>query len=228
MVLNFSIESKVVVVTGAGGRLGSRTAEVFAAGGAQVAGVVHHEEAAQRVKLPREDVFIADLANEADVERCFHDIGARFGAVDVLIHAVGTWNMSPLLETRLEDWDALMRTNLTSAFLCFREAARAMQGRGGRLIGFAAGQGVDQARAQQAAYAVSKAGVMRLVEAVAAEYAGQGITAHAIAPSTILFGDEEGQKGVRAEDLIDLCLYLCSRAADALNGKTIRAYGPLG
>ena len=104
-----------------------------------------------------------------------------------------------------------------------------MQGRGGRLIGFAASQGVDQGRAQQGAYAASKAGVAKLAESVAAEYAGQGITTHVVAPSTILYGGEkEAQKGVKAEDLVDLCLYLCSGAVAALNGKTIRAYGSAG
>jgi 3-oxoacyl-[acyl-carrier protein] reductase len=227
--LNFNVKDQVVVVAGAGGRLGIRLIKAFVEQGARIAAIAHSEEAAQRVKLPGESVFIADLAKEAEAERCFAEIRAGFGAVDVLIHSVGTWSMKPLLETSLEDWETLMQVNLTSAFLCFREAARAMQGRGGRLIGFAAGQGVDQARAQQGAYAVSKAGVARLAEAVAAEYAGRGITAHAIAPSTILYeGEEEGQRGVRAEDLVDLCLYLCSGAGDALNGKTIRAYGSAG
>jgi len=222
------LKHKVIVISGAGGRLGRRLVEAFAGEGAQVAAIVRHEGAPHPANLPGVRFFTADLSGEADAERCFAEIRAAFGGIDVLIHAVGTWNMKPLLETRLEDWEGLMRVNLTTAFLCFREAARAMQGRGGRLIGFAAGQGVDQGRRQQAAYAASKAGVARLVEAVAAEYAGQGISAYAIAPSTILVGGEEEQKGVKAEDLIDLCMYLCSPAGEALNGKTIRAYGTAG
>lgn len=222
------IEGKVVVVTGAAGRLGGQLVEGFGRAGARVAAVVRSEQAGRRVNVPEGGIVLhADVADEAETQRCFGEVQQRLGRVDVLVHAVGTWNAWPLAETTNRVWEDMMRTNLTSAFVCFREAVRAMSGRPGRLIAFAAGQGADHAVAQQAAYAASKAGVIRLVEATAREYAGQGITAHAIAPSSILYaGEAEGQKGVQASHLVDLCLFLCSDAGAALNGTTLRAYGP--
>lgn len=222
------LEGKVVAVTGAAGRLGQEVVRRFGAHGAVVAAIVRSEEKARRVPLIEGagGVFPVDVTDEAGVRACFEDVDRRHGRLDVLVHTVGAWEGSPLLETSLEDWERLMRVNLTSTFLCFREAARRMQGRGGRLIGIASGQGADGGRAQQGAYSAAKAGVVRLVEAAAAEFEGEGITAHAIAPSLIRYG-EDGE-GVAATDLVELCLFLCSPAGTALNGATLRAYGTKG
>ncbi|QXD14396.1 SDR family oxidoreductase [Rhodocaloribacter litoris] len=221
------LENRLIVVTGAGGRLGRRMVQDFARHGATVAAVLRREAAAPSV--PQEDgvhLFFADATEEAAVEEVFGAIARQCGPPDALVHTVGGWEARPFLETTAAQWDAMLRVNLTSAFLCFRAAARVMQagGRGGRLIGIAAGQGADRGAAEQAAYSAAKAGVIRLVEAVAAEFAGTGLTAHAIAPSMILY-DEDGDKGVRAADLVALCRYLCTDAGAALNGATLRAYG---
>jgi 3-oxoacyl-[acyl-carrier protein] reductase len=225
--LNTSLQDRIVVVTGAGGPLGSRMTERFARQGAAVAAVVRDPSRfSPSATHAAMQVFTADAASETEVIACFDQIKQTFGRADVLIHTVGTWSSKPFLKTSLAEWNAMMDTNLTSTFLCFREALRLMNGRG-RLIGIASAQGADQGRAQQAAYSASKAGLVRLVESVAAEWAGTGVTAHAIAPSTILYDDAAGQKGVPAESLADLCVYLCSDAGTALNGKTLRAYGSL-
>ncbi len=215
----------VVVVTGAAGRLGSRMMEGFAGLGATVAAIDRDP-----CRLPADtpgQTFQADVTDEAETVAAFGQIGEAFGRVDVLVHTVGTWAGKPLLDTSLDDWEQIMRVNLTSTLLCFREAARLMQERGGRLIGIASGQGADKGVAQQAGYSASKAGVMRLVEAVAAEYEATGITAHAIAPSLILFDEAADRKGVPVSDLVDLAVYLCGPAGASLNGATLRAYGTL-
>lgn len=222
--IDIDLSGHVVVITGAAGRLGRRMTEAFAEKGATVAAVDVESE----IPFPKGaegQPFTADLLDEEEVEACFRQIRGALGPTDVLVHAVGGWAAKPLLETSLEDFDRLVRVNLFSAFLCFREAARQMEGRGGRLIGIASGQGADGGVAEQYAYSASKAGVMRLVEAAADEFEGTGITAHAIAPSVILFDGETGRKGVPAERLVDLALYLCSSAGKALNGDTLRAYG---
>jgi NAD(P)-dependent dehydrogenase (short-subunit alcohol dehydrogenase family) len=167
------------------------------------------------------------VTDEAEVVSVFQQIGETYGHIDALVHTVGMWNGKPFLDTTLDDWEQIMRVNLTSTVLCFREAARLMQGRGGRLIGIASGQGADRGHAQQAGYSASKAGVIRLVEAVAGEFEGTGITAHVIAPSFILFEDAADHKGVPVSDLADLAVYLCGSAGASLNGATLRAYGTL-
>ena len=167
-----------------------------------------------------------DLADESAVEQAFADAAAAAGRPDALVHVAGSWDGRPLLETSLADWEAQLRPNLTTAFLCFREAARHMaQGDGGRLVGIASRQGADGAPAQQAAYAAAKAGVVRLVEACAAEFEGRGITAAAVAPSMILFGNEEpGTKGISADEVAATCAQLCA-TRQAANGEVLRLYG---
>jgi len=219
---------RCVVITGAAGRLGQVVARRFQEAGVLVAAVVRNEQDTERLSFLKQGggrIFFADVSVEADVVRCFRQIGTEAGLPDALVHTVGTWDGRPLLETSMANWEQQLRVNLTSAFLCFREAARLMQGRPGRLIGIASGQGADRGRGQQGAYSAAKAGVIRLVEAVAEEFAGTGLTAHAIAPSMILYDEVGEQQGVSATHLADLCLSLCTDAGATLNGATLRAYG---
>ncbi len=222
------LEGQLVVVTGAAGRLGRHIAAHLADSGATLAALDLNDEALR--SLPGDaHPFVADATSEDGVQAAFEEIEAELGVPDALVHTVGAWGGSPLAETPLKDWERLVRLNLTSAFLCFRAAVRLMQKRPenapARLIGIASGQGADRGAAEQGAYSASKAGVVRLVEAVAAEYAGTGLTAHAIAPSTILFDGVEAEEGVRPERIAALCAYLLSPAGDALSGATLRAYG---
>ena len=223
-----NLDKKVVVITGAAGRLGQRLVARFAQHGAAIAAI---DLNADIITLPEGTpgkAFSANVTREEAVVAVFQQIDAALGPADVLLHTVGTWDGQPFLATSFEDWQRLIDLNLTSAFLCFREAARQMHGRGGRLIGIASGQGADKGRAEQAGYSASKAGVVRLVEAIAEEYNGTGLTAHAIAPSAIVFDKASDKKGVPVADLVELALYLCTPAAAALNGATLRAYGTLG
>ena len=119
----------------------------------------------------------------------------------------------------------MLNLNLTSSFLVFREALRYMKDNGGGLVGITSAQGADRGVSQQAAYSATKGGLTRLIDSIAAEYKGTGITAHAIAPSMILFEEPYDNSGVPARDLAQLCVYLSTDAGRSLNGATLRAYG---
>ena len=220
-----NMSSRIVVVTGARGRLGRLVSERLLQSGAAVAAL----DVVPPDDLPAGAIPIgADLADEGDVAEAFTRIEDDLGAPTGLVHTVGMWDGAPLTATTLDAWERVLRVNLTSTFLCFREAARAMRraGSGGRLVAIASRQGVERGPAEQGGYAASKAGVMRLVEAAAAEYASEGITACAIAPSMILFGDEDhGTRGVPASAIVDLCIYLCGDGGLVHNGSVLRAYG---
>lgn len=220
------MQGKTIAITGATGRLGQRLVQHATAAGATVIALVQDEAKADRLTLGTESrAFGVNVTDEDSVVACFGRIRDHYGHLDVLIHTVGAWGMKPLLGTTQHEWEDFLARNLTSTFLCFREAARLMTGRGGRLIAFTAGQGADRGVAQQGAYAAAKAGVIRLVEAVADEFDAADLTAHAIAPSMVLYDGEVGTAGVSAEDLIALCAHLISPAGAALNGATLRAYG---
>lgn len=223
-----SLSNKVIVITGAAGRLGRRVVQRFAREGATVVAIVGNEDDARRIPFPEDAegwAFPVDVTDEELVQACFEQIGRQFSTMHALIHTVGGWDAKPFLETSKTDFDRIMGINLDSAFLCFREAARLMSvsGSGGPLIGIASGQGADGGVMEQAAYSAAKAGVIRLVESVADEFQGTGITAHAIAPSTILY-EAEG-RGVPVDDIVELCHSLITRTGRALNGATLKAYG---
>ena len=209
---------RTIVVTGSNGRLGSLIAKGFLAAGEQVVGMDR--------SLPAHkdwSVIQMDATNEQSVLDAFSELEAKFGPPAAVVHTVGMWAMSPLAETSLGDWEGLLKINLTSAFLVFRQAVRQMSASGGTLIGIASRQGVDRGAASQAGYSASKGGLVRLIESIAAELGETGITAHALAPSTIVYG-EDG-KGVRAEDLVDHCKYLVSDVGASLNGGVLSAFG---
>ena len=214
-------DSPLVVIFGAAGRLGRVAVDGFRHAGYRVVGV--DRSADGDADIPMLSVNATDESSVADV---FDAIASSHGTPSVVLQTVGMWAMAPFAETALSDWKTMMDVNLTSTFVVFREAARRMDGQGGTLIGIASKQGAVRGAGQQAAYSASKAGVMRLVEAIGEEYAGSGLTAHAVAPSMILFGgEEEGTQGVRAEDLVAHFLHLASPAGGSLNGATIQAFG---
>ncbi len=218
------LSGRVVVVTGAAGRLGRIVTHELAAAGARVAGLDREAHDVGALSLE------ADVTDEAAVAEALARVAGSLGEPDALVHTVGMWAGQPFAETSLADWRTVLDVNLTSTFVTFRAAVRRMldAGRAGRLVALASGQGADKGLAEQAAYSASKAGVVRLVEAVAAEYRAEDVTAAAVAPSMILFGDEpEGTRGVEAEEVARLCVTLCGSAGAVHSGSVVRAYGSM-
>lgn len=219
------LSNKVIVITGASGRLGRRIVQQFAEEGAAIAAVVRTEDEARSLPFPESGegwAFPIDLTDERLVRAGFEQIRRHFDRIDAVIHTVGGWEARPFTETTTEEWKRIIDVNLTSTFLCFREAVRVMGGPG-QLIAFSSRQGADAGAAEQGGYSAAKAGVMRLVESISAEYRDQGITAHALAPSMILYDD--GAQGVDVDDVIEVCRSIIGKTGRALSGSTIRAYG---
>ena len=218
------LSGRVIVVTGAAGRLGRVVSDHLAEAGAQVAGLDRQPHAVGRAPVE------ADVTDPDSTARALEHVAETLGEPDGVVHAVGTWAGGPFAETTLADWRTVLDVNLTSAFVVFREAVRRMVAGGGsgRLVALASGQGADKGLAEQAAYSASKAGVVRLVESVAAEYRAHDIAAAAVAPSMILFGDEApGARGVGVEEVARLCVTLCGPAGNVHTGSVLRAYGSM-
>ncbi len=217
---------RVAVVTGAGGRLGRLLCAEFVRRGRPVAAFVR-SASDPLVSGPDPGVrpVVCDLTDERAVTAAFARVARESGGIAQFVHAAGAWGMSPLVDTSLEAWRALVDVNLTTAFLSLREATRhALVAGGGHLVAIAARQGVDGGAAEQGAYSAAKGGLVRLVEAIAAEHGHAGLVARVVAPSMVLFDGTSGS-GVRADELAKRCVDLASPGDPAPNGSVVRLYG---
>jgi len=180
-----------VVVTGAGGRLGSVLVRDLSRAGFRTAGIVASEEEGARAAGSCTVMHVAPPMDDVAVGTAMRRVAEVVGRPSALVHTVGMWDGRPILDTGLEEWRTILDVNLTSTFVVFREALRVMLPGPATLIAFASGQGADRGRTRQSAYSAAKAGVIRLVESVAEEYRDQDVWPVALAPSVIRFGEEK-------------------------------------
>jgi NAD(P)-dependent dehydrogenase (short-subunit alcohol dehydrogenase family) len=176
-------EGRNVVVTGATGGLGEAVVRNLSGAGATVHVPVRHPDKARALYAGLDRVRVAALADLGDESH----VGAFYAGLPPIwasIHCAGGFAMSPIDETTLADLRTMLDMNAVSAFLCCREAIKAMRGRGGRIVNVAAQPGVDPRRGGgMAAYTASKAAVAAITLALAEEVAGEGIWVNAVVPS---------------------------------------------
>jgi NAD(P)-dependent dehydrogenase (short-subunit alcohol dehydrogenase family) len=172
-----------VVVTGATGGLGEAVVRHLLGAGATVHVPARHPDKARALFAGSDRVrvaTVADLGDEAAVSAFY----AGLPPIWASIHCAGGFTMSRIDETPLADLRKMLDMNAMSAFLCCREAVKAMRGRGGRIVNVAAQPGVEPRRGGgMAAYAASKAAVAAITLALAEEVAGEGIWVNAVVPS---------------------------------------------
>jgi len=126
-----------------------------------------------------------DVADGAQVKAGFQQVLAKFGRLDILVNNAAITRDTLALRMKLEDWDAVLRTNLTGAHLCIQQALGAMlKQRSGRIINLSSVV-AQTGNAGQANYVASKAGLIGLTRAIAVEVASRNITVNAVAPGFI-------------------------------------------
>jgi NAD(P)-dependent dehydrogenase (short-subunit alcohol dehydrogenase family) len=156
----------------------------------------------------------------------------RFGRVDALVNTVGGFKMGPVDQSGIDQWDALMSLNARTAYAISAAVLPGMQQRQyGRIVHIAAAPGL-KAGGRQAAYAASKAAVIRLTEAIAAENRPHRITANCILPGTIntpqnreAMPDADTAGWVPPTAIAKLISFLVSEQASAVTGAAIAAGG---
>ncbi|MGN6300124.1 MAG: SDR family NAD(P)-dependent oxidoreductase [Angustibacter sp.] len=175
------LSGKVCAVTGAGSGIGLATVRRFLAEGAQVAALDLDPQRASEAGAQL--ATVCDVTQEASVEAALAACVERFGHLDVLVANAGIALEKRLDETSLDEWDRLMRVNLTGVFLCAKHAVRRMPD-GGVLVFHASMSGIV-ATADEPAYCASKAGVMALARSIAVDHAAQGIRANCVCPGVV-------------------------------------------
>ncbi len=244
------LDGRVALVTGASRGLGRAMALALAEAGADVGLVARskgdlEETAAGLETLGRRALALpADVTRPPEVEAAVGRVLDAFGGIDVLVNNSGIAVVKPLVETTLEEWRAVLETNLTGAFNLCRAVGPAMIARkAGKVINLASILGAH-GLSGYTAYSASKGGIIALTRTLAVEWAGHNIQVNAIAPGWFvtpmnagafadakirdrLLRDVPARRVGKPEELGPLVVYLASSASDFMTGEVIFLDGGL-
>jgi 3-oxoacyl-[acyl-carrier protein] reductase len=187
----FSLKDKVALVTGASQGIGWDIAQALVVAGAKVAVAARTEE---KLALLVGEIEAAggeavavkmDVADAEQVKTGFKQVIEKFGRLDILVNNAAITRDGLAVRMKPDDWDAVIRTNLTGAHLCIQQAlGTMMRARAGRIINVSSVV-AQMGNAGQANYVAAKAGLIGLTKAIAMEIASRNITVNAVAPGFI-------------------------------------------
>ncbi|MEZ5167348.1 MAG: SDR family oxidoreductase [Acidimicrobiales bacterium] len=176
----FRLDGKRALVTAAGQGIGRATAEVFAAQGAEVFATDLRPEALAGLGAMQTQGL--DVTDAADIATA----AAEVGPVDIVFNGAGFVHHGTILETTPEDWTFSLDLNVTSMYRVIREFLPGMLDRGGgSIINMSSAAGSVKGVPNRFAYGTTKAAVVGLTKAIAADYVGRGIRCNAICPGTV-------------------------------------------
>ncbi len=187
----FSLKDRVALVTGASQGIGRATALALARAGAKVAAAARNAE--KLTAVVREIAAAGgeaaavpmDVADAEQIKSGVRQVLERFGQLDILVNNAAVTRDALAVRMKLEDWETVLRTNLTGAHLCLQQALAAMlRQRSGRIINVTSVV-AQTGNAGQANYVAAKAGLIGLTKAIAIEVASRNITVNAVAPGFI-------------------------------------------
>jgi 3-oxoacyl-[acyl-carrier protein] reductase len=187
----FSLKDKVALVTGASQGIGWDIAQALVVAGAKVAVAARTEE---KLALLVGEIEAAggeaiavkmDVADAEQIKAGFKQVLEKFGRLDILVNNAAITRDGLAVRMKPDDWDAVIRTNLTGAHLCIQQAlGTMMRARAGRIINVSSVV-AQMGNAGQANYVAAKAGLIGLTKAIAMEIASRNITVNAVAPGFI-------------------------------------------
>jgi NAD(P)-dependent dehydrogenase (short-subunit alcohol dehydrogenase family) len=238
--LDFRLDGKVAIITGAGSGIGKAIAELFAARGARLALVGRSESVREMARSMGEDrarAFILDVSDSARIQPAVDEILAHFGSVDVLVNNAGISFREPAEETSEDKWDLTMAVNLKAVFLLSKAVGRHLlkQGRG-KIVNIAS-QAAVVALTNHLAYCTSKYGLLGLTQVLALEWGPRGVQVNAVSPTVVLtemgrqaWAGEPGEamkqeiplrRFAMPEEVAAATLFLASDAADMITGANL-------
>ncbi len=243
------MESKRVLVTGSSRGLGSAMAKEFASRGHQVA--VHYVRSAEPAEALVAEItqaggsaqaFQADVADPKACESLIKTVNKAFGGLDILVNNAGITRDGLTLRMKANDWQAVIDTNLSSAFYLSKTALRGMlSAKWGRIVNVASVVGLT-GNAGQANYVAAKAGLIGLTKTLAKEYASKGVTVNAVAPGFIVSDMTDALEDTlrdtylaqipvgrfgQADEVAKAVAFLASDDAAYITGQTLTVAGGL-
>jgi len=239
----FDLTGRTALVTGASGGIGNAIAKALHAQGATVALSGTRRDSLERLAGElgeRTYVLPCNLSDSAEVEALVPAAESAMGQVDILVCNAGITRDNLFVQLRDEDWDDVIKINLTATFRLARAATKLMmRKRFGRIIAITSVVGVT-GNPGQGNYTASKAGLIGMIKTLGAEYARRNVTANCIAPGfiatpmtdalnekqreTILAKVPAGRLGT-PEDIAAAAVYLASNEAAYVTGQTIHVNG---
>jgi 3-oxoacyl-[acyl-carrier protein] reductase len=240
------VQGRVALITGASQGIGRACALVLAEAGATVALAARNQEKLDEVAAQissaggQASVFALDVTNEEQIKATVKEILAKHGRVDVLVNNAGVTKDQLFMRMKRADWDTVIHTNLTSAFLLSQAVISSMmKQRWGRIVNITSVVG-QTGQAGQVNYAASKAGLIGLTMAMAREVASRNITCNAVAPGfietamTSVLSDELkakmnkqiplGRQGTDVE-IANAVKFLASEEASYITGHVLNVNG---
>jgi 3-oxoacyl-[acyl-carrier protein] reductase len=241
-----TLSGRVALVTGASQGIGRACALKLAQSGAAVALAARGQEKLQTLAHEvaaaggKAVVFPLDVGDEEQIKSAFKAVITQLGKIDILVNNAGITRDQLLMRMKRADWDAVLNTNLTSAYLCTQQAIGSMlKRRWGRIINITSIFG-QMGQAGQANYAASKAGLIGLTLAIAREVGSRNITCNAVAPGFIEtamtsgLADDFKQNAVNMiplgrvgtpEDVANAVAFLASEEASYITGHVLNVNG---
>lgn len=240
------LEGRVALVTGASQGIGHACALALAGQGASVAVAARNQQKLDELVAQitasggKAAAFVMDVADEEQIKSGIKSAVGQLGKIDILVNNAGITRDQLVMRMKRADWDAVLNTNLTSAYLCIQQVIGSMlKQRWGRIINIASIFG-QMGQAGQANYAASKAGLIGLTMAMAREVASRNITCNAVAPGFIETGmtaalsEEFKQTAVKliplgrvgtTQDVASAVSFLASEEASYITGHVLNVNG---
>jgi 3-oxoacyl-[acyl-carrier protein] reductase len=240
------LSSRVALVTGASQGIGRACALRLAKNGATVAVAARNQEKlnelVQEINAAggNSAAFVVDVGDEDQVKNAVKSALAQFGKIDILVNNAGITRDQLVMRMKRSDWDSVLNTNLTSAYLSTQQVIGSMlKQRWGRIINITSIFG-QMGQAGQANYAASKAGLIGLTMAIAREVGSRNITCNAVAPGfietamTVSLAEDFKKEALKMiplarigtpEDVASAVAFLASEASSYITGHVLNVNG---
>ncbi len=240
------LEGRVALVTGASQGIGQACALALSGQGASVVVAARNQQKLDELVAQitttggKAATIVMDVADEEQIKSGVKTALGQFGKIDILVNNAGITRDQLVMRMKRADWDTVLNTNLTSAYLCIQQVIGSMlKQRWGRIINITSIFG-QMGQAGQANYAASKAGLIGLTMAMAREVASRNITCNAVAPGfietnmTAALSEEFKQNAVKMiplgrvgtpEDVASAVRFLASEEAAYITGHVLNVNG---